>query len=42
MEFDVQFAAGEDGTAFNKDTKAQFSAAPGDLNLTFVKRDCGI
>jgi tryprostatin B 6-hydroxylase len=38
MTFDVALADGEDGMSFERDTKTQFTAAPGDLYIQFTKR----
>ncbi|KAF2128089.1 putative cytochrome P450 [Dothidotthia symphoricarpi CBS 119687] len=38
MKFDLGFAEGEDGTGFEKNTKTQFTAAPGDMYLKFTER----
>ncbi|KAJ0414382.1 cytochrome P450 [Aspergillus carlsbadensis] len=38
MEFDIQFAAGEDGSRFLGDAKDNFVFYPGDLNLVFSRR----
>lgn len=38
LEFDFEFAPGDDGTAVERDATSQFTAAPGVLNLRFVRR----
>ena len=38
LDFDISFAAGDDGTAFENGTKTQFNTLPGPLNLLFRKR----
>lgn len=38
LEFDVSFAPGEDGAAFSKNARTQFTTTPGELYLKFSKR----
>jgi tryprostatin B 6-hydroxylase len=38
MEFDFQFAPGEDGSRFLGDAKDNFVFYPGDLNMVFTRR----
>ena len=39
LQFDLSFAAGEDGTAFKENARTQFNTSPGELYLKFSKRE---
>ena len=38
LEFDINFAASEDGSAFEGKARTQFNTLPGPLHLVFRKR----
>lgn len=42
MSFDFRFAPGEDGRAFEEQTKDHFTVSLGPLNMSFTKRSEGI
>ena len=37
-KYDIRFAPGETGLRIGRDLKDQFTASPGQLNLSFTKR----